>query len=108
MEKSGPVFETLPQARIPFKERTRRAGHETRGTCPLESPVLLRELPLPDKTKAFIRVLKNPRTGGVVYVIGTSHLTKASQDDVRMLIEAVKPDVVAVEVSTALWLWNDD
>jgi hypothetical protein len=69
-----------------------------------ESPVLLKELPLPDKTKAFVRVLKNPQTGGVVYVIGTSHLTKASQDDVRMLIEAVKPDVVAVEVRTALWL----
>jgi pheromone shutdown protein TraB len=62
-------------------------------------PVPLERLPLPDETKACIRVLKNPQTRGLVYLIGTSHVSNASRDDVRMLIEAVKPDVVAVEVS---------
>lgn len=63
-----------------------------------ESPLQLERLPLPDETKAFIRVLTNPQTGSVVYLIGTAHVSNASRDDVRMLIEAVGPDVVAVEV----------
>jgi hypothetical protein len=76
------VLETEPEARALF-----------------ESPLHLELLPLPDETKAFVRVLKNPHTGGVVYLIGTCHLSKASRDDVKLLIEAVEPDVVAVEVS---------
>lgn len=63
-----------------------------------ESPQHLKDLPLPDEIKAFIRVLKNPKTGGVVYLLGTLHFSKASVDDGRMLIEAVQPDVVALEV----------
>jgi hypothetical protein len=63
-----------------------------------ESPIHLERLPLPDETKAFVRVLRNPQTGGVVYLIGTAHVSPASRDDVRMLIEAVGPDVVALEV----------
>lgn len=64
-----------------------------------ESQLHLERLPLPDETEAFIRVLTNPETGSVVYLIGTSHVSEASQDDVRMLIEAVGPDAVAVEVT---------
>jgi hypothetical protein len=76
------VLETEPEARAQF-----------------ESPLHLERLSLPDKTKAFVRVLKNPHTGGVVYLIGTAHVSKAARDDVKLLIEAVEPDVVAVEVS---------
>jgi hypothetical protein len=64
-----------------------------------ESPLHLERLPIPDKTKAFVRVLRHPRTGGVVYLIGTNHVSKASRDDVKLLIEAAEPNVVAVEVS---------
>jgi hypothetical protein len=74
-------LETQPEARALF-----------------ESPLHLERLPLPDETKAFVCVLTNPQTGGVVYLIGTAHVSPASRDDVRMLIEAVGPDVVAVEV----------
>ncbi|GAQ78347.1 hypothetical protein KFL_000110445 [Klebsormidium nitens] len=41
---------------------------------------------------------RNPYQGSLVYLIGTAHVSKASQDDVRLLIEAVMPDVVAVEL----------
>jgi hypothetical protein len=51
------VLETHPKARALF-----------------QSPVHFERLPLPDETKAFIRVLKNPQTGGVVYLIGTAHI----------------------------------
>lgn len=62
-----------------------------------ESPLHLERLSLPDETKAFVRVLKNPHTsGGVVYLIGTCHVSKAAGEDVKLLIEAVEPDVVAV------------
>lgn len=34
----------------------------------------------------------------MVYLIGTLHFSQVSVDDVRMLIEAVQPDVMAIEV----------
>lgn len=67
-----------------------------------ESPRHLEELELPEETKRFVRVLESPHKGSLVYVIGTAHVSKASMDDVRLLIEAVKPSVVAVEVSLNL------
>lgn len=76
------LLETEPEARALF-----------------ESPLHLERLSLPDKTKAFVRVLKNPHTEGLVYLIGTAHVSKASRDDVKLLSEAVQPDVVAIEVS---------
>ncbi|HEY5938651.1 MAG TPA: TraB domain-containing protein, partial [Kofleriaceae bacterium] len=36
--------------------------------------------------------------GTTYYVIGTAHVSQKSVDDVRTLIDAVKPDVVAVEL----------
>ncbi|GAQ78317.1 hypothetical protein KFL_000110140 [Klebsormidium nitens] len=70
---------------------------QTRGSL-FESPRHLEELPLPEETKRFVRVLKSPHKGSLVYLIGTAHVSKASMEDVRLLIEAVKPDVVAVEL----------
>lgn len=89
---SGP---DTPAAHIPnpFQDAT-----PTRGNA-FESPQHLRELAVPEETKRFIRVLQNPYEGSLVYLIGTAHVSRASVDDVRLLIEAVKPDVVAVEVS---------
>ncbi|GAQ91441.1 hypothetical protein KFL_007860020 [Klebsormidium nitens] len=74
------VFRTKPEARALF-----------------ESPELLRNLSLPDETKAFVRVLKNPETECVIYLIGTVHVSPDSRDDVRMLIQEVQPEKVAVE-----------
>ncbi|GAQ78351.1 hypothetical protein KFL_000110480 [Klebsormidium nitens] len=55
-------------------------------------------LRVPPENKVFVRVLQNPATGSLVYLIGTVHISKASADDVRMLIEEVKPDIVAIEL----------
>jgi hypothetical protein len=73
----------------------------TRGNL-FESPRHLEELALPEETKRFVRVLESPHKGSLVYLIGTAHVSKASVDDVRLLIEAVKPTVVGVEVSLNL------
>lgn len=72
-------------------------GAQTRGSL-FESPGHLEELDLPDETKNFIRVLTNPYEGSLVYLIGTAHVSRASEDDVYSLIEEVQPEVVAVEV----------
>ncbi|GAQ81987.1 hypothetical protein KFL_000970110 [Klebsormidium nitens] len=63
-----------------------------------ESPSHLEELALPEDNKKNVLVLKNPSSGGIVYLIGTTHESLISATDVRMLIEAVRPDVVAVEL----------
>lgn len=62
------------------------------------SPELLEELSIPDQTKFFVRVLRHPVTGCLVYLIGTVHVTASCANDVRVLIKGVEPDLVAVEV----------
>jgi hypothetical protein len=93
---TAPYSTNLSQPQSPALEAL-ETHPGARASC--ESPVHVERLPLPDTTKAFITVLKNPQSGGVVYLIRTAHISKASRDDVRMLIETVKPDAVAVEVS---------
>ena len=36
--------------------------------------------------------------GRDIYLVGTAHVSKESVEDVRMTIEALKPDTVAVEL----------
>lgn len=74
---------------------------QPRTPAQFESRRLLETLQLPDKTKKCICVLKNPDTGSLVYLIGTNSYSKASAADVRMLIEAVRPEVVALEVGNS-------
>lgn len=85
LERALQVLKTQPEARALFESQR----HHDR-------------LRLPSETKQFICVLRNPTNGNLVYLIGTTHATKASGNDVRMLIEAVLPDKVALEVGTSL------
>jgi hypothetical protein len=95
---STPLSNTIKPA-YPYRLGLEMLETEPEVRSWFESPLHLERLSLPDETKAFVRVLKNPHTGGVVYLIGTCHVSKAAGEDVKLLIEAVEPDVVAVEVS---------
>lgn len=39
--------------------------------------------------------------GSKVYIVGTAHFSKESQDDVSLVIRNVRPDVVMVELCTS-------
>ena len=45
-----------------------------------------------------VHALDNDR---IVYLVGTAHVSRQSVDDVREVIEAVKPDTVCVELCPA-------
>lgn len=47
-----------------------------------------------------VTVLRN-ETGSKVYIVGTAHFSKESQDDVSLVIRNVRPDVVMVELCAA-------
>ncbi|GAQ78349.1 hypothetical protein KFL_000110460 [Klebsormidium nitens] len=82
----------------PLKKALKILGTQPEAVTLFLSPRHLERLQLPDGIKAFIRVLRNPANGHVVYLIGTVHVSEVSANDVSMLIEAVKPDVMAVEL----------
>ena len=42
--------------------------------------------------------LRDLRTGNEVYLIGTAHVSKKSAEEVRDVIQAVRPDTVFVEL----------
>lgn len=48
-----------------------------------------------------VTLLKNPNTGAKVYLVGTAHFSKESQDDVSLVIQAVKPHVIILELCSA-------
>ena len=52
---------------------------------------------LPDNTI----ILTNPITQGKVYLIGTSHISQKSVEDVRRLVQLVNPDEVFIELCEA-------
>lgn len=97
-EKDHSVHAEVNQG-FPLSDPVRVVTTELKDRALSESPMILKRLKVPDETKEFVRVLNNPYTGCVVYLIGTAHVSPASRDDVRMLIKAVRPDLVAVEVS---------
>ena len=45
-----------------------------------------------------VTTLKSPQSSHNLYLIGTNHTSKSSADNVRELIETVKPDVVFFEL----------
>lgn len=45
-----------------------------------------------------VRWLENPLTGQLITLVGTAHLSEASNDQVRSIIESSHPDVVMVEL----------
>lgn len=59
---------------------------------------LVRGLLIPDQTKEFVFAIRVPETQSVVYLLATHSLSRQSALDVELLIKAVQPDVVVVEV----------
>ncbi|KAK4879232.1 hypothetical protein RN001_007378 [Aquatica leii] len=45
-----------------------------------------------------VTLLRNPNTGVKVYLVGTAHFSKESQDDVIKVIQTVQPQVVVLEL----------
>ncbi|KAF2905919.1 hypothetical protein ILUMI_00248 [Ignelater luminosus] len=48
-----------------------------------------------------VTLLKNPETGVKVYLVGTAHFSRESQEDVIKVIQTVKPQVVVLELCAA-------
>lgn len=48
-----------------------------------------------------VTLLRNPETGVKVYLVGTAHFSKESQDDVAKVIQTVQPHVVVLELCAA-------
>ena len=48
-----------------------------------------------------VTLLKNPHTGVKVYLVGTAHFSKESQDDVIKVIRTVQPQVIVLELCDA-------
>lgn len=48
-----------------------------------------------------VTLLKHPDTGVKVYLVGTAHFSKESQDDVVKVIRSVKPQIVVMEICEA-------
>lgn len=46
-------------------------------------------------------MLRNPETGVKVYLVGTAHFSRESQDDVVKVIQTVQPQVVVLELCAA-------
>jgi len=69
-------------------------GNATEGSEPRsgESDATQPLPPLPSSVTELVHA------GTTYYIIGTAHVSKASVDDVRTVIERVKPDVVCVEL----------
>lgn len=48
-----------------------------------------------------VTLLKHEKTGAKVYVIGTAHFSKESQEDVVKVMTNVKPNIVIIELCPA-------
>ncbi|KAI5693662.1 hypothetical protein M8J75_003218 [Diaphorina citri] len=60
-----------------------------------------RDDPAPDPTPWYpdtVSVLRNEHTGAEIYLVGTAHFSRQSQDDVSLVIQRVRPNIVLVEL----------
>jgi len=53
------------------------------------------------KLSKHVTVLKRPVSDSVIYLVGTAHVSKASIEEVKEIMEYVKPEVVVVELCAA-------
>ena len=60
--------------------------------------VLSAEAAAPTTPKGTMVELKNPITGQQITLIGTAHLSQTSNDQVKYVIETVKPDAIMIEL----------
>jgi len=49
--------------------------------------------------KKFLNVVKNENTGSTIYLIGCNHVSPESMNNVREILDIVKPDTVFLELS---------
>ncbi|XP_008480832.1 traB domain-containing protein [Diaphorina citri] len=57
--------------------------------------------PAPDPNPWYpdtVSVLRNEHTGAEIYLVGTAHFSRQSQDDVSLVIQRVRPNIVLVEL----------
>uniref|UniRef100_A0A8D8LRG5 TraB domain-containing protein n=1 Tax=Cacopsylla melanoneura TaxID=428564 RepID=A0A8D8LRG5_9HEMI len=45
-----------------------------------------------------VTLLRNEHTGAEIYLVGTAHFSRESQDDVSLVIQRVRPNIVLVEL----------
>lgn len=46
-------------------------------------------------------MFRNDHTGAEIYLVGTAHFSRESQDDVSLVIQRVRPNIVLVELCRA-------
>eukprot|EP01133_Synstelium_polycarpum_P015940 gene15940-18949_t len=50
-------------------------------------------------SQKFIKTIRNEKTGTVVYLVGTSHVSADSIENVRKIVRIVQPDTIFLELS---------
>ncbi|KAK0167434.1 hypothetical protein PV327_004833 [Microctonus hyperodae] len=81
------------------------SGGESDAEDNSESSVISRPIgqydpTIDDRLPPTVTLLTTP-TGAKVYLVGTAHFSKESQDDVSTIIQAVQPNIVMVELCEA-------
>eukprot|EP01132_Coremiostelium_polycephalum_P007861 gene7861-9678_t len=50
------------------------------------------------KIESFLKVVKCEKTGADIYIVGTNHVSEKSNQDVRVVLDVVKPDRIFLEL----------
>ncbi|XP_020214862.1 uncharacterized protein LOC109798860 [Cajanus cajan] len=72
------------------------------------SKQLVSKLNLPEDTKQFVLVLRDPQTQSLIYILSSLNLSERSASDAECLIREIKPDAVLVQAAVSAFSEEED
>lgn len=62
---------------------------------------LVRNLPIPERTKQFVYAVQDPETRSTIYILSAQSLSESSSLDVKCLVREIKPEAVIAQLGVS-------